>query len=155
VQVLPVGEADQVRCLLAAGGADPVRTEPGHRRHACAVPDVRLEHGQVGEQAAGRVVEVVPPGREQPHVSPLPHRGRRPVAGFQDGERQAALGQVSGGGQPDRAGADDDDRQVVQAVAQDEVSKVSTVNKVVATTRRASAAMVELWTRSGMSAGLW
>ena len=140
--VLAGGEADQERRRVAAGGADPVEAEPGHRDHAGAVADVRLERGQVGEglqvvggelapvgsasgvgldpagvgeQPAGGGVDVVPPRREQPHVPPLAHRGGRTVAGLQDGERDAALGEVRGGGQPDRAGADDDDGQVVQA----------------------------------------
>ncbi len=116
------------------------RPSAGDRHDPGAVADVRLEHGQVGqrlrgsrrrarppvgrtlgvgpdpagvgEQASGGGVDVVPPRGEQPHVSPLPDRGGRAVAGFQDRERQAALGEVGGGGEADRSGADDDDGQV-------------------------------------------
>ena len=55
-------------------------------------------------------------GENSRTCAPLPDRGGRAVAGFEDGERQAALGEVRGGGQADRAGADDDDRQVFQWV---------------------------------------
>jgi hypothetical protein len=143
-EVLTGAEADQERCRVPAGGADPVQAEPGDGDDRGTVTHVRLEGGQVGEgpqvvsgelpaggqhlgvgldpagvgeQAPGGVIDVVPPRREQPHVSPLPHGRRRPVAGFHEGERDAALGEVGGGGQADRAGADDDDRQVVQTDA--------------------------------------
>jgi hypothetical protein len=44
-------------------------------------------------------------------VSPLPHRSGGTVARLQHDEVDAALGQVRGGGEPDRAGADDHDGQ--------------------------------------------
>ena len=78
---------------------------------------VRLDPAGVRQQPAGSLVDVVPPRREQPDVSPSTDRGGGCVTTFQDGERDAALGKVSGGGQPDGAGADDDDGQVVQAGA--------------------------------------
>ena len=46
--------------------------------------------------------------RTCPHCAP---ERRDAVAGLQDQESQAALGQVRGGGQTDRAGADHDDGQ--------------------------------------------
>ncbi len=141
-QVGAVGEPDQERRAVPAGGAQPVQAQPGDGHHAGAVAHVWLERGQVGEglqvlvgelragrqplgvgldpagvgeEATGCGVDGVPPRREQPHVPPLPHRGGRAVTGFQDGERQTSLVQVRGGGQTDRAGPDHDDGQVFQA----------------------------------------
>ena len=51
-------------------------------------------------------------------MPPLADRRARAVAGFEDGEGQAALVQVRGGGQADRAGADHHDGQVVHGVHQ-------------------------------------
>ncbi len=56
-------------------------------------------------------------GENSLHVPPLPHRGGRAVASFQDGVRDAAFGEVGGGGEADRAGADDDDGQAVRVDA--------------------------------------
>jgi hypothetical protein len=50
-------------------------------------------------------------------VSPVADGGGRAVAGLEDGERDAAFGEVGGGGQADGAGADDDDRVLVEVSA--------------------------------------
>jgi hypothetical protein len=44
-------------------------------------------------------------------VTPLPYGGSRVLAGLEDDEPQAAFGQLRGGGEADRAGADDHDGQ--------------------------------------------
>ena len=68
------------------------------------------------EGAAGGVVDVEPPRREQAGVAPVADRGAAGAAGLQHQRGQAAFAQVGGGGQPDGAGADDDDRQTLGVV---------------------------------------
>ncbi len=139
--LLAVGEADQERGGVAAGGAQPVQAEPADRLDPGAVAHVRLELRQLGEGLQVVVDEFraggqgVGSGATQPASSSsrraagsmlyrhgentrtCPHwRTAAParVAGLQDEERQSALGEVRGGGQPDRAGADHDDGQIVR-----------------------------------------
>ena len=87
--------AQVVLAPLATGGVGAVvRRRPGARR--------------IEEAARGRVDELGPRG-EEAHVRPLAH-GRAGVrAGLEDDDVHAALDGVRGGGQPDGAGADDDD----------------------------------------------
>ena len=54
----------------------------------------------IGEQPGGGGVDVVPPRGEQPHVAPLADGGCRGVAGFQDGEGDAALGRWAAAARP-------------------------------------------------------
>ncbi|GIH73484.1 hypothetical protein Mth01_57370 [Sphaerimonospora thailandensis] len=121
--------------IAPAGGADPVVAQAADRAHAgageqplaqqrCQRREVVLDEFGTGgqplgvgfvpsgglEQAAGGGVDVVLPRAEDPHVSPPRDRRPGPLPRLQDEEVQAALGQVGGGGQPDRARADHHDR---------------------------------------------
>jgi hypothetical protein len=80
----------------------------GERRTRRLGPARRLE------QATCRGGHVERPRREQLDVRPLPHRRADRRAGLEDDERQPTLDEPGGGGQPDWAGADHGDRQVVQ-----------------------------------------
>ena len=59
--------------------------------------------------APPRLIDVVFPWREQLDVAPLAHGVADIVAGFQHDRLQAALQHMRGGGEADRAGADDRD----------------------------------------------
>ena len=142
--LVAVGEADQERGGLAAGGAEPVQAEPADRLDPGAVAQVRLERGQLGQglevvggELARRWAGRPASGATQPASSSsrraagsmlyrhgensrtCPHcRTAAPAVSpaSRTSERQAALVQVRGGGQADRAGADHHDGQVVQGL---------------------------------------
>lgn len=120
-----VGLADQEGCVLAAGGADPVEPDAGHRDHLRVVPDpvtqlrglgqrrevavdqVAAGRERVGvgsgpaaglfQQAAGCGVDVVAPRAEQHDVAPFVDRCRnaRPVL-----PARRSRGRVRPGGLP-------------------------------------------------------
>ena len=127
----PPGRAGAVPALAAHGGdgragqeAARDRVEPGERhevlsdevgsgRHAIGVgmpPARRLE------QSPGGRVDEVPPRREQPGVSPAADAVGDAVARLVDAEVEAALDEVRGGGETDRPGPDDRDREAGQAI---------------------------------------
>ena len=135
--------SEQERGLCAAGGAGAVHALAGDRLDRDAGADARgdglelrravrgtarrarcrsgarsgrgeLPSGRLEQALRGRVDEVLPRG-EQPDVAPLPHARADRVAGLVDHEVDAALDEVGGGGQADRAGADDRDGQGVEA----------------------------------------
>jgi hypothetical protein len=67
------------------------------------------------EQLFGRRVDQLGPGGEQPDVAPLADGGACGLAGFENQGLDVALQQVSGGGESDGAGSDDDDRKLLRA----------------------------------------
>jgi hypothetical protein len=73
----------------------------------------RLPAGRF-EQPGHRRVDVVAPGREQPHVAVVEQAGADRRRGFQDEERDAAVDQLGGRGEADRAGAEHGDRQAFE-----------------------------------------
>ena len=132
-QLGPVGQADQERRVLAAGGPDPVEAHAGDGHDGRVVADLVAQLRGLGQrrevgvdqvaagrqraqvrfgpaaglqQAPGRGVDVVAPRAEQPHVPPLVDRRRDARPGLEDDEVDAAFGQMRGRGQADRAGAD-------------------------------------------------
>src|SRR3546814_3323985 len=54
-------------------------------------------------------VDVVDPGREQLHMTPVAHMGGNVIRRFQQPDGDAARNQMGGGGKADRAGPDDND----------------------------------------------
>ena len=70
---------------------------------------VRTDPTRPPQQSGGGRVDRVPPRREERDVRPLGDGGSDLVAGLQDQGLQAPFDQVRGGGQPNRAGADDHD----------------------------------------------
>ena len=69
------------------------------------VPTLRLQ------QCAGGGVDIVRPGREQPHVAPVAHVLPDGRAGFVDLHRDASLNQVGGGRKADGSRSDDGNRK--------------------------------------------
>ena len=135
---IPVADPDQEGELVAAGAADLVQVLAGDRDHRGVQPDAAGQGGQGGqrcqvaleqvgaggqgvgvgagpagllEQAHADRVQGQAPGGEQPHVPPLSNVGPDLGTGLEDEGFQAAVEQVGGGGQPDRAGPDDHHRQ--------------------------------------------
>ena len=74
-------------------------------------PRVGRGPARAGEQVGCGTVDELGPGREEPDMVPLAHRGSGPVAGLQDQRLQAPGEQVRGRGQADRPGAHNDHRQ--------------------------------------------
>ncbi len=137
-----VGEADEERHVLAARRTKPVvpqSADPGHSR---AQPQPGSDGGmlrqrrevlidQLGagrqplrirrdpafgfEQAASGGVDVVAPRTEDPHVTPLRHRGAGLRSGLHKQEVEALLGKVRRRGHADRARADHHDRRLGRA----------------------------------------
>ena len=64
------------------------------------------------QQATRRVVDVERPGREDPHMAPGLERRRRARAALEDQQRNAALDEPRGCGEPDRTGSDHDDGEL-------------------------------------------
>lgn len=60
-----------------------------------------------GEELLGGRVDDLGPGREQPHMAPLPHGGAGARARLQDQRVLLAGDEVGRGGQADRTGSDD------------------------------------------------
>ena len=141
-RAVAVGDGEHERLGLAAPAEHLVGALPGDRRHLRAGLDhrrhlrrlgQRLEVGLVQvrsrrhrlagrllpamglEQRAGRRVGVVLPRREQADVAPIADVGGDGRAGLVDLHGQAALDQVGGGGQADRACADDGNGEGIRA----------------------------------------
>jgi hypothetical protein len=129
-----VADPDLEGELVAAGAADLVQILAGDGDHPGVEVDAAGQCGEGGqglqvvleqvgaggegvgvgtgpagplEQAHADWVQDQAPGREQPHVSPLGDAGPHLETGLQDEGFQAALQQMGGSGQADRAGPDD------------------------------------------------
>jgi hypothetical protein len=139
--LLAVGEADQEGCVRATRRTDAVEADPSDRGDLSAVLDpvrqlrclrqrgevgvdqvsagrqvveVGLDPGRLLQQATCGTVDVVAPRAEQLHVPPFVDRRGDARAGLEDDEVESALGELRGGREADRSGADDDDRQVLR-----------------------------------------
>ena len=113
-QVTPVagdaqhaGTQAQPRRYLRGGSQGP-QVAFDHLAAGRERSQVRLLPAPGGQQAAGLAVDGELPGRKHAHVRPALHAGADRIAGFEQKGLQAARKQVGGGGQADRAGADDD-----------------------------------------------
>ena len=137
----PLGgpHAEQERRSSAAGGAGAVHPLPRHGDRARAEPYARPDLRQCGEglqecvdefvaggrsaligrhrpagrfeQTSGSRIDDVPPRREQSRVAPESNGCGDAIAGLDDDEVPAPLGEIRCCGEPDRAGPDDDHRQ--------------------------------------------
>jgi hypothetical protein len=136
--VLTVGEAHEERGRVAPDRADPVETQPGDRDHPGSVAHMWLDLRQVGEWlqvvagelgAGGQLavvgahpagvgeqpgrggVDVEAPRGEEPDMTPMAYGRSRLIAGLENDEADPSFGQVRGGGETDRPGADNHDGQ--------------------------------------------